>query len=278
MKSLQKIKNNASLYSLLAISIGCFYSCEESVDDLEARGTEWNLVWSDEFDLDGAVDDTKWTHEIGDGSDQGIPGWGNNELQSYTANSDNSIVENGVLKLKARNSPYTSARIKTQGLFSQTYGRFEARIKTPFGKGIWPAFWLLGENIETVGWPQCGEIDIMELRGQEPQVAHGSLHGPGNYGGSPLSRSFTLEQDRFDKDFHVFAIEWGQDYIDYFVDGEVYQRITSNDVGEWVFNKPFFIILNIAIGGNYVGSPAHNTYFPQTMEVDYVRVYKETEL
>ena len=274
MKLLQNTKHKLSFsYGLLLIfSFLSFNSCDEVEDGLEGKGTTWKLVWSDEFNDAGALNDANWTYDLG----HGIDGWGNNELQNYTSEAENVRVEDGLLKLVAiNNTPSTSARVKTQGRFSQTYGRFEARIKVPYGQGIWPAFWLLGNNIDTVGWPKCGEIDIMELKGQEPEIVNGSLHGPGNFGANPITRSFSQEQVRFDADFHVYAIEWGVDYIDYFVDDNVYQHITPNDVGEWVFNQPFFIVLNVAIGGNYVGFPTIYTPFPQTMEVDYVRVYKE---
>jgi beta-glucanase (GH16 family) len=136
---------------------------------------------------------------------------------------------------------------------------------------------MLGSNITTEDWPQCGEIDIMELRGQLPDIIHGSIHGPGYSGGSPVSKSFQLTNSRFDTDFHVFAIEWGEDYIDFFVDDTLYQRITPNDVsGDWVFDQDFFILLNVAVGGTYVGFPVDDTPFPQKMIIDYVRVFEQT--
>jgi beta-glucanase (GH16 family) len=188
----------------------------------------------------------------------------------------------GNLVITALNQPFgganfSSARLKTQGLFTQKYGRFEARIKTPYGPGIWPAFWMLGENINEVSWPLCGEIDIMELRGQEPNTMHGTVHGPGYSGGNSIGKSYSLLNDRFDKNFYVYAIEWDEDKIDFFVNDYLYQRITKEDVpGEWVYDQPFFMILNIAVGGNFVGFPTTQTPFPQKMEVDYVRVYKKT--
>ncbi|MFK7935419.1 MAG: family 16 glycosylhydrolase, partial [Saprospiraceae bacterium] len=174
-------------------------------------------------------------------------------------------------------SAFTSGRIKTQGLFEQAYGRFEARIKMPWGPGIWPAFWLLGGNIDEVSWPQCGEIDIMEYRGQETNLVHGSLHGPGYSSGNAVTKSFGFENARFDNNFHIFAVNWTEDYIDFFVDDNLYQRLEPSDVdGEWVYDHPSFIILNLAVGGDYVGFPTDQTDFPQTMLVDYVRVYQET--
>jgi beta-glucanase (GH16 family) len=174
-------------------------------------------------------------------------------------------------------SSYTSARIKTKGLFSQTYGRFEARIKTPTGPGIWPAFWLLGDNIDQVNWPMCGEIDIMEQRGQQPSITHGSIHGPGNFGANAITKGYGLTTGRFDTDFHLYAVEWGEDYIDFFIDTYLYQRIKPENLsGKWVFNSPFFMILNVAVGGNYVGYPTSGTPFPQSMYIDYVKVYKHS--
>ncbi|WP_188649905.1 glycoside hydrolase family 16 protein [Yeosuana aromativorans] len=235
-----------------------------------------NLVMQDEFSTDGAPDPAIWDYNIGTGDN----GWGNSELQYYTDRPENIKVENGMLKITAQKesfmgSQYTSARILTKGLFDQKYGRFEARIKLPWGQGIWPAFWLLGANSDEVSWPQCGEIDIMEYRGQEPTTVQGTVHGPGYSGGQSIFKSYSLQNDRFDTDFHVFGIEWGENYINFYVDDVLYNQITPEDVtGEWVYDHPFYIILNVAVGGGFVGSPNSETSFPQTMLVDYVRVYK----
>jgi len=256
-----------------------------------------NLVMQDEFDVDGTPDTSLWRYDIGDGTAQGLPaGWGNNELQYYTDRPENVTVENGLLVITAReesfeSSNYTSARLTTQGLFEQQYGRFEARIKLPTGKGIWPAFWLLGNDCDQNPWPQCGEIDIMEYLGDGPIITFGSAHGPGYNGEFSVSKEYELENDRFDEGFHVFGIEWGTNYINYYVDGDLYQTITPGTVaqqaedvedeffnapenaGEWVFNRPFYIIINMAVGGNLPGAPNSETVFPQRMLVDYVRVY-----
>lgn len=242
----------------------------------------WQLVWEDEFEgTEGqSPDATKWTYDIGIGPAN--DGWGNQELQYYTDRPENvSLDGEGNLAITSRSESFsgrsfTSARIKTQGLFDQAYGRFEARIKMPWGPGLWPAFWMLGADIDTNPWPDCGEIDIMEYRGQEPNFIHGSVHGPGYSGSDAITKSFAFEDNRFDNDFHVFAIEWGVDYIDYYVDDTLYQRIEPGDLtGEWVYDDPFFIILNVAVGGTYVGFPTSQTPFPQEMLVDWVRVYKE---
>lgn len=268
----KNIKSPYLFFSIILIacsSIGCSTSETQTVTNFNT------IVMQDDFDIDGAPNSSIWTYDIGIGSS----GWGNNELQYYTNRSENVIVENGLLKITANQedfegSSYTSARIKTQGLFVQKYGRFEARIKLPWGQGMWPAFWLLGENIETVSWPNCGEIDIMEYKGQEPTIMHGTVHGPGYSGANGVGKSYNLLNDRFDTDFHVFGIEWDTDYINFYVDDVLYNQITPADVsGDWVYDQPFFIIMNLAVGGNYVGNPNENTVFPQTMEVDYVKVY-----
>lgn len=265
-----KWNNIYLINSLLLLSlVFSFSSCSDSVDLPEH---DWQLVWQDEFDDFGALDASRWNYDLGGG------GWGNNELQTYTNKAENVAIEGGVLKIVARStgSGFTSARITTKGKFSQTYGRFEARIKMPYGPGLWPAFWMLGSDIDTNPWPACGEIDIMEYRGQQPSIIHGSVHGPGYSGGNAITKSYGFPNARFDTDFHIFAIEWSADYIHYYVDDVLYQEITPDDVtGEWVYDHPFYILLNVAVGGDYVGFPTSDTPFPQTMEVDWVRVYED---
>ncbi|MEN9335804.1 MAG: Beta-glucanase precursor [Bacteroidota bacterium] len=266
--------------AILLLTMGwLFTSCEtDTKQNLDSRN--WQLVWSDEFEgaSGQSPDATKWGYDIGMGNN----GWGNQELQFYTNRVQNVSTDgNGNLVITAlkenyNGAQYTSARIKTKGKFTQQYGRFEARLKTPYGQGIWPAFWMLGDNFETVSWPNCGEIDIMELRGQLPSTINGTIHGPGYSGANAISGSHTLLNSRFDTGYHVFAAEWDAKKIDFFVDGYLYKRIAKSDVpGEWVFDQAFFMILNIAVGGNYVGLP-NNTYtvFPQKMTIDYVRVYQ----
>jgi len=172
---------------------------------------------------------------------------------------------------------YTSARLVTRGKFEIKYGRIEARLKVPFGQGIWPAFWMLGVDINTVGWPNCGEIDIMENIGREPSTVHGTLHGPGYSGGSPLTGSLTLpEGRRFTDDFHTFAVEWEPREIRFFIDDVMYQKKSTADLpagARWVFDHPFYLLLNLAVGGNWPGYPDATTTFPQMLTVDYVRIY-----
>lgn len=270
-----RIMRIPSKYLVLVALLLALYSC--STDETQTVTNFTELVMQDEFTTDGAPNPSIWDHNIGTGDS----GWGNNELQYYTDRSENIRVEDGMLYITAQEESYegagyTSARVLTKGLFEQAYGRFEARIKLPWGQGIWPAFWLLGNNIDDVSWPQCGEIDIMEYRGQNPTEAIGTVHGPGYAGGMSIGKSYILENDRYDTDFHIFGIEWGPEYINFYVDDVLYNQITPSDVpGEWVYDHPFYIIMNVAVGGNFVGSPNSETVFPQTMQVDYVRVYKE---
>jgi len=215
-------------------------------------------------------------------------GWGNKELEYYTNRTQNAYIENGSLVIKAIREPYTgpdgvrrdytSARLKTKDKFAQAYGRFEARIKIPFGQGIWPAFWMLGSDITQIGWPRCGEIDIMENIGKEPSTIHGTLHGPGYSASRGIGASYSLlNGERFADHYHVYAIEWQPERIRWYVDGILYKTVTSNDLpggANWVFNRPFFVLLNLAVGGSWPGNPDANTLFPQVMLVDYVRVYQ----
>lgn len=259
------------LYLLVSMFLLCF-SC--ATDDRQQVTNFDEITMQDEFNIEGAPNSSLWGFDIGTGDN----GWGNQELQFYTDKPENVIVENGVLSITARQesfngSSFTSARLLTRNKFEQTYGRFEARIKLPFGQGIWPAFWMLGAR-DDAPWPEIGEIDIMEYRGQNPTEIIGSVHGPGYSAGEAISKSFILENDRFDTDFHIFGIEWGPSAINYYVDDVLYNQITPDDVtGEWVFDGPFYILMNVAVGGNFVGAPNSETRFPQTMEVDYVRMY-----
>ena len=175
---------------------------------------------------------------------------------------------------------YTSARMKTQGLFSQAYGRFEARIKIPAGQGMWPAFWMLGNNISSIGWPKCGEIDIMENIGKEPGTVHGSLHGPSTTAPtSDASAPFSLPAGQnFAADFHLYAVEWEPGTVRFYVDSNLYGTFNQSQWpagGTWTFDHPFFLILNVAVGGDWPGPPDASTVFPQQMLVDYVRVYRK---
>ena len=269
-----KYLNNAIVISMLLVTAaGCKV---EPIQTLPER--KFELVWSDEFvgDSGTAPNAMKWTYDLGTGQN----GWGNNELQIYTNNRQNVLLDgkgNLVIRaLKDNVGRYTSARLKTEGLFAQKYGKIEARIKTPTGSGIWPAFWMLGSNIRSVDWPFCGEIDIMEQKGKYSNINYGTIHGPGYAGGNAISSQYAIQNNRFDNDFYIYAVEWNEHKIDFFVNNYLYKRITPADAtGEWVFDQSFFILLNIAVGGNFVGPPNENTPFPGAMTIDYVRVYKE---
>jgi beta-glucanase (GH16 family) len=248
-----------------------------------AQGKKWTMVWSDEFNgpNGSAVDPTKWVVETGG------DGWGNNELEYYTGRTENARLENGNLVIEARaerykgtdgvSKDYTSARIKTLGKFARTYGRFESRLKMPAGQGMWPAFWMMGDDIDRVGWPACGEIDIMENIGKEPSVNHGSIHGPGFTGDVGIEAHYTLPGGKkFSDDFHTYAMEWEPDAIRFYVDDVLYATETKASLRagqRWAFDHPSFLLLNVAVGGDWPGSPDASTKFPQTMLVDYVRVY-----
>jgi beta-glucanase (GH16 family) len=241
----------------------------------------WRLVWSDEFDQpDGTVPDpAKW------GYDTGGNGWGNKELEYYTSRTNNARIEDGKLVIEARHEDFggrniTSARLLTRGKESWTYGRFEARMKIPRGQGVWPAFWLLSTNISSVGWPACGEIDIMENIGREPGTVHGTVHGPGYSGDHGIGGPMTLPGGAAVADgFHIFAVECEPESIVWFMDGKQYFSLTPAQLPEkarWVFNQPKFMLLNLAIGGAWPGYPDATSTYPQRMIVDYVRVYEKS--
>ena len=245
----------------------------------------WQLVWSDEFNgpANTSADAKIWGYDLGGG------GWGNNELETYTNSTVNSHTDgkgNLVIHADAPNTGgYTSARLKSQGLFAIDHGRVEARIKVPYGQGIWPAFWLLGIDIAdpSISWPGCGEVDIMENIGKEPSIAHGTLHGPNVVGGHSdysVGTTYTLPGGaKLSDDFHTFGVDWTSTSMTFRVDGNAYLVVNSSQYPQatpWVFNHPFFIIMNIAIGGttSWGGTPDKTTVFPQEMLVDWVRVYQ----
>jgi len=265
----------------LSLLTGCHRSALVS-PPVHAFRPGWALTWSDEFrQFDGSPPDpSKWKIETGG------DGWGNKELEYYTARPQNLHVKNGNLEMIALKETYTgpdgvtrnytSARLDTAGKFDQAYGRLEARIKIPYGQGIWPAFWMLGNDIEKVSWPTCGEIDIMENIGREPAIAHGTIHGPGYSGGKGIGTPYPLATGRFADDYHVFATEWEPNQIRFYVDDHLYATRTPADLPagtKWVYDHPFFVILDLAVGGGWPGNPDQTTIFPQIMLVDYVRVY-----
>ncbi|WP_083229965.1 glycoside hydrolase family 16 protein [Curtobacterium sp. UCD-KPL2560] len=238
-------------------------------------GTTTALLAADEFNgpAGTAPNPGIWRFDTGAG------GWGNAELETYTDSRRNAALDgNGNLVITAireADGSYTSARLKTESTFTAQYGRVEARIRIPRGQGIWPAFWMLGADIGQVGWPACGEIDVMENVGYEPTVVHATVHGPGYSGASGLSAAYTNPTGTaFADDFHVFGVDWRPGSITWLVDGVAQRTVTRADVGAnpWVFDKPFFVLLNVAVGGTWPGSPDATTRFPQQMLVDWVRV------
>ncbi|WP_033345499.1 glycoside hydrolase family 16 protein [Catenuloplanes japonicus] len=266
--------------SVIATGLGSALYLTNNETEASAAST---LVWSDEFN--GAAgtrpDGNKWVQETGG------HGWGNNELQYYTNSASNSALDgNGNMVITARREnpagyqchygscQYTSARLMTNGKFTQTYGRFEARLKLPKGQGIWPAFWMLGADIGSVGWPNSGEIDIMENVGKEPNTVYGTIHGPGYSGGAGPSGSKVNNAPLGDA-FHTYAVDWSPNLIVWYLDGVEFTRKTPANIGgnRWVFDKPFFMIMNLAVGGNWPGNPDGSTQFPQSLVADYVRVY-----
>ncbi|OZM71957.1 hydrolase [Amycolatopsis antarctica] len=238
-------------------------------------------AFEDNFDgpAGAAVDGGKWNLETGDNVN-------NHERQWYTSGTDNAALDgNGNLVITAKKEnigqtcwygpcEYTSARLTTAGKFTTSSGRVEARIKVPTGQGMWPAFWMLGEDIGSVGWPECGEIDVMENVGFEPGTVHGTLHGPGYSGEGGVGNSYTLPDGQaFTDDFHTFAVDWSPEKITWSVDGQEFSTKTPADVpGRWAFDHQFYLILNLAVGGYWPGDPDDSTQFPQQLVVDYVRV------
>lgn len=237
----------------------------------------WVQVWADEFSgEEGAPPDAEyWVH------DTGGDGWGNDQLEFNTDSTDNVYQSgNGKLRITAReeaygDNAYTSGRIKTQGKFQTGYGRVEARIKTPAGQGLWPAFWMLGTDFEDVGWPSCGEIDILEVVAHDPDTVYGTVHGPGYSGGSSVGGDTTLDVGA-DEDFHVYRVDVEPEHLTWYVDDEPFFELGPGDVSgmPWVFDGEFFLLLNLAVGGTWPGNPDETTEFPATMYVDWVRVYE----
>ena len=277
-------KGTIALVALVSLACLAQISPEHAKSVAPSR-PGFTLAWSDEFNQpdNSAPDPAKWKLAIGG------DGWGNKELEYYTSRRQNASIRHKNLEIIARKEnyrgeddvrrDYTSARLITSGKFEQAYGRFEARIKIPYGQGVWPAFWLLGADDKNVGWPSCGEIDIMENIGREPAMVHGTIHGPGYSGGKGIGAPYALNSGRFADDFHVYAVEWEPGEIRFYVDNHLYATRKPSDLPagtKWVYDHPFYILLNFAVGGEWPGSPDATTKFPQTMLVDYVRVYQKS--
>ena len=262
------------------VATGC--TGAQRVDSTKDSSIEgWTLTWSDEFDGEAGQppDPATWVHDVGG------HGWGNEQLEFNTDRVDNAQLDgDGVLWIRATTesyggNEYTSARIKTEGLKEFGYGRLEARIRLPAGKGIWPAFWMLGSQFSSVGWPGCGEIDILELRGSQPQNLLGTLHGPGYSGGNGVGSHYTAGSP-LSEDFHIYAIERSENRIRWYLDDVMFSEKPPADLPadtEWVFNGDFFAILNVAVGGHFVEAPDQSTPFPALMGIDYLRFYEPNE-
>jgi beta-glucanase (GH16 family) len=266
--------------SLLVLGVACRPPAGGEVrDDPQGPVTwqpgSWTVVWHDEFDgpAGSAPDPTKWTPELGGG------GWGNRELESYTDRPSNAALDgDGHLVITARAEPsdgeaYTSARLTTKGHFARAYGRFEARMRLAKGRGLWPAFWILGDDIDAVGWPSCGEMDIVEEKGGAPGSVSSSLHGPQRHAGIDVADTQFMDVvGGADVDFHVYAVEWDPDNIVFLFDDKPYFQLNPARRPVWVFDHPFFITVNLAVGGLFPGSPDATTMLPQSITIDYVRV------
>lgn len=258
---------------------------------LPAAATDWELVWSDEFEGPaGAPPDTsRWRADLGDGCAMGICGWGNDEKQTYTDAPENVALDgNGSLAIVARVAPagltchygpcrYTSAKITTRGRMAAEPGRVAARIRLPTGQGLWPAFWMLGAGYPATPWPQCGELDIMEHKGSQPRITSSAVHGPGYAGATPFADAHALPAGANADDFHEYAVEWDSSRVRFWVDAIMHYTVSAEELvryGPSVLARPYFVILNLAVGGRFDGDPASDDILPATMLVDYVRVYR----
>jgi beta-glucanase (GH16 family) len=262
----------------LRISFAIFALLAAALFVMGCRGLvkhrRWVLVWSDEFEgqRGSPPDPHKWLFDLG------ASGWGNHELEEYTSQPENiSLDGKGHLMISAIASggKFTSARLKTKGRFKTRYGKVEARIQLPEGNGIWPAFWLLGNNVDLVSWPNCGEIDIMENIGKEPGIVHATVHGPGYSGGNGISARTRVRPT--EDGFHVFSVEWAPNLLEFFVDGRSFHKVAPGSLpngAPWVFDHRFFLLLNLAVGGEWPGSPDATTRFPQWMTIDWIRVWR----
>ena len=292
-------RNLPAVLGLLAPLAGCYHprtlKPQRALDRAEPAAAassrplpDWVEVWSDEFTgaRGSGIDTTKWRYDTADGCAQNNCGWGNNEKEYYRASRDNIALNGrGQLQIVARTAPaglscyygpcrYTSAKITTRGKMWVSPGRVEARLNLAPGQGLWPAIWLLGKNIESVGWPAGGELDIMENHGSDVTTTSSAVHGPGYSGNTPFAHA--LARGTLDRGFHRYAIEWDSLHIRFFVDDTVHYVVSKTDVqryGNWVFDQPFYLILNLAVGGHFDGDPQSDAIFPATMLIDYVRVY-----
>jgi beta-glucanase (GH16 family) len=284
------------LNTVLAIAVGASIACAGNTlsnaptANSPTTTSAWTQVWSDEFDgpAGARADSTKWNYNTQDGCNNGNCGWGNNEKEYYSDAPENIALNGeGQLMIVARIAPpglscyygpcrYTSAKITTKGKMLAAPGRVEARIKLALGQGLWPAFWMLGQGDPTLSWPACGELDIMENKGSQPITTSSAVHGPGYSGNTPFAHANSLTRGTISDDFHIFAVEWDSLHVRFYVDDIPHYQVTRDEIehfGKSILNQPFFVILNLAVGGHFDGDPQSDAIFPATMLVDYVRVY-----
>jgi beta-glucanase (GH16 family) len=280
-----KARSVCGVFAVLVGAVGC-----GSSPGVTEPPDEWTLVFEDDFETGDMPSPEIWNYDTGYEGPGSPVGWGNDEAQLYTDSPENVRVEDGNLVIVARcpvtpcgsrDGSVTSGRITTRGKIETRYGRVEAKVKLPAGDGLWPAFWMLGASFPETAWPRCGEIDIMEFVGSRDTVVLGSLHGPQYSGAESFSRETELpDEESFADEFHVFTVDWDPGRIAFRVDGELYQTRTSSEInaeGTWVFDDAFFMLLNVAVGGNVGGSFPPNVAFEHEMLVDYVRIYERAQ-
>ena len=267
-----------------------FFRFTNQINDNTTDGSDsdspedWVLVWSDEFEAD-QLDSDRWSFQLGTGSQFGLVGWGNNELQYYTEREENVFIEDGFLNIVALEESfggmnYTSGRIRTIDKADWKFGKFEIMAKLPEGQGMWPAIWMLPTEEVFGGWPKSGEIDIMELVGHLPSTVHGTVHFGKDWPDNKQNTStYSLQDGKFSDDFHLFSIEWEEDEIRWYVDGQLYHIIKPGDLEpeNYPFNEEFHLLLNLAVGGDWPGNPDSSTLFPQSLVIDYIRVFEKEE-
>ncbi|SMO88644.1 glycoside hydrolase family 16 protein [Gracilimonas mengyeensis] len=267
------------LIYILLIGVPLLAACTATTDTTE----NYELVWSDEFNST-ELDTSKWDFNTGTGAEIGLIGWGNNELQYYREGNNNVSVTDGNLVIEARKEnysdmEYTSAKLVTQNKAAWKYGKVEVRAKVPETQGIWPAIWMMPTESAYGNWPRSGEIDLMELLGHQPDTVYGTAHFGNSFEDrGHFTKAITLEGgENFSNAFHTYAVEWKPDTLKWFLDGDQYHTMSSSDIKpyNWPFDKPFYLILNVAVGGNWPGNPDETTRLPQQMKVDYVRVYQK---
>lgn len=279
-------------FAVVALTLSVSFACSSGTPSAVSTppATQWVQTWSDEFDgaAGTSINEATWRYDTADGCNAGICGWGNNEKQYYTSTAENIALNGqGQLAIVARKAPdgltcyygpclYSSAKVTTRGTVLAAPGRVEARIKLPAGQGLWGAFWMLGQSHPGIPWPACGEIDIMESKGSQPATTSSALHGPGYSGNTPFAQAHTLASGTFTEEFHIFAVEWDSLHVRFFVDSTVHYAFTRDAVekrGPSVLDQSFYLILNLAVGGNFDGDPRSDAIFPATMLVDYVRIF-----